>query len=236
VVTLDTELGTIKLELWPDLAPKTVENFVGLANGTKEWNDPATGESVAKPFYDGLTFHRVIDDFMIQGGCPKGDGTGGPGYTFEDECYGTGSALSGNFQSDQQAYDYALEVLVPYLRDASSTQDPEIATILQSCQDKNSMEPIMEHPVEWFMEKIGRVEPWLSKGDLKAPIQYGNICMANAGPNTNGSQFFIVTKKDGCDWLDGKHTVFGKVTEGLDIAHQIEQKGDGIKINKVIVD
>lgn len=146
---LKTTKGDIKLELWPEKAPVTVENFVGLASGTKEWNDPATGDKVKKPFYDGIIFHRVIDDFMIQTGCPLGSGTGGPGYDFEDECF-----------------------------------DRE--------------------------------------GALKAKVEYGSIAMANAGPGTNGSQFFIVTRKSGCDWLNGKHTVFGKVTEGMEVAHEIE--------------
>jgi cyclophilin family peptidyl-prolyl cis-trans isomerase len=124
--TLHTSEGDIGLELYPGEAPKTVENFTKL---------------VGEGFYDGLTFHRVIPDFMIQGGCPKGDGTGGPGYQFEDE--------------------------------------------------------INEH-------KVTR----------------GALAMANAGPNTNGSQFFIVTADD-CSWLDGKHTVFGRVVAGQDVADRI---------------
>jgi peptidyl-prolyl cis-trans isomerase B (cyclophilin B) len=126
--TLHTNEGTIELALAPEDAPKTVENFTRLA-----------GEG----FYDGLTFHRVIPDFMIQGGCPKGDGTGGPGYKFEDEA-----------------------------------------------------------------------------NDLH--VQRGAIAMANSGPNTNGSQFFIVTA-EACPWLDGKHTVFGHVVGGQDVVDRISQ-------------
>ena len=125
--TLHTSEGPVELELYPGEAPKTVENFTKLASDG---------------YYDGLSFHRVIPDFMIQGGCPTGDGTGGPGYTFEDE--------------------------------------------------------FNEH-------KIAR----------------GALAMANAGPNTNGSQFFIVTA-DACPWLDGKHTVFGRVTEGMETVDSIE--------------
>jgi peptidyl-prolyl cis-trans isomerase B (cyclophilin B) len=124
---LNTTQGTIALELFDDDAPKTVENFRKLA-----------GEN----FYDGVIFHRVIPDFMIQGGCPEGTGTGGPGYTFEDE--------------------------------------------------------FNDH-------KVVR----------------GALAMANAGPNTNGSQFFIVTIA-AAPWLDGKHTVFGQVTEGMESVDQIE--------------
>ncbi|MBV7411217.1 peptidylprolyl isomerase [Dermabacteraceae bacterium TAE3-ERU27] len=83
--TLHTSAGDIRMELFPEHAPKTVANFAGLATGEKEFTDPATGEKTSRPFYDGLVFHRVIDGFMIQGGCPLGTGTGGPGYTFDDE-------------------------------------------------------------------------------------------------------------------------------------------------------
>jgi cyclophilin family peptidyl-prolyl cis-trans isomerase len=125
--TLYTSEGTIEIELFPEDAPKTVENFTTLA---------------ADGFYDGLIFHRVIPDFMIQGGCPQGTGTGGPGYQFEDE--------------------------------------------------------FNDHKV------------------VK-----GALAMANAGPNTNGSQFFIVTA-DATPWLDGKHTVFGQVTAGQDVVDRIQ--------------
>ncbi|HTA35891.1 MAG TPA: peptidylprolyl isomerase [Solirubrobacteraceae bacterium] len=125
--TMQTTEGPIVFELFDDDAPKTVENFRKLA-----------GDG----FYDGLTFHRVIKDFMIQGGCPLGTGTGGPGYTFEDE--------------------------------------------------------FNEH-------KVVR----------------GALAMANAGPNTNGSQFFIVTTA-AAPWLDGKHTVFGQVTDGIDVVDKLE--------------
>ena len=122
-----TNHGAITIELHAEDAPKTVENFTRLASDG---------------FYDGLTFHRIIPDFMIQGGCPKGDGTGGPGYSFDDEQNG---------------------------------------------------------------HKVVR----------------GALAMANAGPNTNGSQFFIVTA-DACPWLDGKHTVFGQVTAGMEAVQAIE--------------
>jgi len=85
--TLHTNHGDIRLELFENHAPKTVANFVGLAEGTKEWQDPVSGESKTEPFYDGLTFHRIIPNFMIQGGCPRGDGRGGPGFQFDDEIH-----------------------------------------------------------------------------------------------------------------------------------------------------
>ncbi|WP_432545602.1 peptidylprolyl isomerase [Kineococcus sp. SYSU DK004] len=85
--TLHTNHGDIRLELFENHAPKTVANFVGLAEGTKEWQDPVSGDTRTDPFYDGLTFHRIIDGFMVQGGCPRGDGRGGPGYQFDDEIH-----------------------------------------------------------------------------------------------------------------------------------------------------
>jgi peptidyl-prolyl cis-trans isomerase A (cyclophilin A) len=156
--TFATSLGDIVVRLMPDRAPKTVENFVALAEGTKEWSDPRSGQKVKRPLYDGTVFHRVIPDFMIQGGDPLGNGTGGPGYRFADEI-----------------------------------------------------------------------------GPANRFDRPGLLAMANAGPNTNGSQFFIVTKKAGCDWLNGKHTVFGTVVKGMDVAHAIEKKGNGVKILSVSI-
>jgi cyclophilin family peptidyl-prolyl cis-trans isomerase len=141
---LHTSEGDVGLELFPDDAPKTVENFTNLA-----------GEG----FYDGIAFHRVIPDFMIQGGCPRGDGTGGPGYEFEDE--------------------------------------------------------FNQHRV------------------VK-----GALAMANAGPNTNGSQFFIVTA-DETPWLDGKHTVFGRVASGQDVVDRIslvERDGRDRPLEPVLIE
>jgi cyclophilin family peptidyl-prolyl cis-trans isomerase len=126
--TIRTNHGDIALDLYPEDAPKTVDNFTKLARDG---------------FYDGIIFHRVIPDFMIQGGDPTGTGSGGPGYSFEDE--------------------------------------------------------FNQHKVE-----------------------RGALAMANAGPNTNGSQFFVVTA-DSCPWLDGKHTVFGKVTDGMDVVDAISE-------------
>jgi peptidyl-prolyl cis-trans isomerase A (cyclophilin A) len=154
VVLMHTSMGDITLALDRSIAPVTVDNFVGLAMGTKEFTDPVTRSQTSRHFYDGLIFHRVIKDFMIQGGCPLGTGTGGPGFRFEDEC----------FDAD---------------------------------------------------------------GQLKATVDYGTICMANSGPNTNGSQFFIVSNRDGCSWLNGRHTVFGRVIDGMDVVHAIENVSKG---------
>jgi len=137
-----TSEGNFTVELFEKDAPKTVANVIGLAEGTKEWTDPKTGAAVKKPYYNGLIFHRVIPDFMIQGGDPLGTGTGGPGYTFADE-----------FQSGRK------------------------------------------------LDKAGI------------------LAMANRGPNTNGGQFFITLAPT--PWLNGKHTVFGEVTDGMDVIKKI---------------
>lgn len=134
VATLHTNLGDIRINLFGNHAPVTVENFIGLATGTKEWTHPNTGEKQSVPLYDGVIFHRIIKDFMIQGGDPLGMGFGGPGYQFNDEIH------------------------------------PELAF----------------------------TKPFL-------------LAMANAGPGTNGSQFFITTVPTG--WLQGRHTIFGEVAD-----------------------
>jgi peptidyl-prolyl cis-trans isomerase A (cyclophilin A) len=140
--TLKTGMGDIVIQLFENKAPKTVANFVELATGSKEWTDPKTNEKVKRPLYNGTVFHRVIPGFMIQGGDPLGNGTGGPGYRFEDEF----------------------------------------------------------HP------------------DLKHS-KSGILSMANAGPNTNGSQFFITHKAT--PWLDGRHSVFGEVVKGQNVVDAI---------------
>jgi peptidyl-prolyl cis-trans isomerase A (cyclophilin A) len=146
--TLQTNAGPVVIRLFPDHAPKTVRNFVELAEGGKEWTDPRTGRATTDKLYDGSVFHRVIPNFMIQGGDPLGSGRGGPGYQFGDEI----------------------------------------------------------HP------------------DLRFDRPY-LLAMANAGPGTNGSQFFITTAAT--PWLNGKHTIFGEVIEGADVVDRISQAKTG---------
>jgi len=146
--TFETSMGSFTVRLLPDHAPKTVDNFVSLATGEKEWTDPRDGRSTHEPLYDGTVFHRVIRDFMIQGGDPRGTGTGGPGYTFEDE-------VSGG--------------------------------------------PSFDRP--------------------------GLLAMANAGPDTNGSQFFVTVAPT--PWLTGKHTIFGEVVDGYDVVERISATSTG---------
>jgi len=232
VVVMKTELGDMRIELWPHIAPNTVDNFVGLATGTKEWLDPKSNTPVKRPFYDGLTFHRVIDDFMIQGGCPLGTGSGGPGYAFPDETHEQSNVLSGHISDEHMAEQVFMKILQPYF-DATPEPDAELLRIAEACYEQQSGRPLMVNDVEFYMEKTGTTTPVYADGRIKARVAYATICMANAGPNTNGSQFFIVTKKEGCDWLDGKHTVFGKVISGMDVAHEIEKRGNGMKIHSV---
>lgn len=211
-VTITTNQGTIELEMWPNMAPKTVANFIKLSN---------------ESFYDNTYFHRVIPDFMIQGGDPNtkdstrtNDGQGGPGYKFEDECYAEGGVpITGQISTDEMAFKVWSEVIMPYMQN-TETPNPVIKAVVDSVQSLQSGAPIMEHTVEFFTDATGS-GPLMEK-TLKHSVDYGTICMANSGPNTNGSQFFIVTKKDGAAWLNGKHTVFGKVTKGMDIVHKIE--------------
>src|SRR5712664_1509007 len=153
----ETSQGNIVVRLLESEAPKTVANFIGLAEGTKEFTNEKTGKKEKRPFYDGLIFHRVIPDFMIQGGCPHGSGMGGPGYKFADEFH-------------------------PSLRHSKP----------------------------------------------------GKLSMANSGPNTNGSQFFITVAPT--PHLDNRHTIFGEVVEGQDIANKIsETSRDGMDRPRVPV-
>ena len=140
---IHTTAGKIEVKLFPEKAPLTVENFAGLSNGKKEWTDPKSGKKVkGKPLYNGTIFHRVIPNFMIQGGDPEGTGRGGPGYQFADEF------------SDSDSFD-----------------------------------------------------------------KPGVLAMANAGPGTNGSQFFITVAPT--PWLKGRHTIFGEVTKGMEVVEKI---------------
>jgi peptidyl-prolyl cis-trans isomerase A (cyclophilin A) len=155
--TFQTSAGDIVVKLLPEKAPRTVENFLGLAEGTREWSDPRSGQKVKTPLYDGTVFHRVIPDFMIQGGDPLGTGTGGPGYKFGDEI------------------------------------GPD--------------------------NKFDRP---------------GLLAMANAGPNTNGSQFFITEVPT--PHLNRGHTIFGEVVKGGDLVPKIARMGNGkVKLVKVVV-
>lgn len=210
---IETNYGNIELELWPEMAPKTVDNFIKLSK---------------EGFYDGTYFHRVIPDFMIQGGDPNtkdkdraNDGQGGPGYQFEDECYMIGEEIKGTINDEDAAMQVWTQLIVPYL-EGEENPNQELLNIAQEVIEKQSPEAMYGKTIEWYQEVTGINTP-VHKQILKSPVLYSYICMANAGPNTNGSQFFIVTKKEGASWLNGRHTVFGKVAKGMDVVHTIEK-------------
>lgn len=222
---MKTSMGTMIFKLYEDKTPITVENFAGLASGTKEWLDPKSGQKVKKPFYNGLIFHRVIKDFMIQGGCPLGNGTGGPGYAFQDECYEYGDELTGNVEDEQTALLVWTQLIVPYMQEMNrSGKQPNktIVDLVQSVQKANSGAPLIGKSIKQLQSDTGRKQAIKQIKGIVKNVDYGTICMANSGPDSNGSQFFIVTKKDGTPWLNGKHTVFGETVKGMDVALKIQ--------------
>ncbi len=234
---MDTSMGKMIIELFENDAPNTVNNFVGLAEGTKEWLDMKTGKKVKKPFYNGLIFHRVIKDFMIQGGDPHGSGMGGPGYTFADECFENGAEIKGEIKDEADAYVVWSKIIVPYIRKNSGTSPSKyIDKIFKQVTNDRNGKALIGKSVSKIKKETGTDIKIFKRGKLKHHIKYGNICMANAGPDTNGSQFFIVTKKDGTPWLDGRHTVFGRVIEGMEVAHKIENVETDKRSNKPIKD
>ena len=223
VVTMKTSQGNVRLELWPDTAPETVKNFLDLAEGRKAFKDPKSGKEVTKPFYDGLTFHRVIKDFMIQGGCPLGTGTGGPGFQFKDEINAVGLGLK-DLQAIKEGQthpwllirtqeDFQRNVLGPVLQKMGIKTEEEFKEKMEEIQNTVnalSLLDIYTNQGYVFDEKL----------PPKKPLR-GVIAMANSGPNTNGSQFFINVVDT--PHLTGKHTVFGKVIEGMDVVDKISQ-------------
>lgn len=223
-VVISTSQGDIEAELFSDQAPETVANFLGLAEGTKEFTDPKSGEKVKRPFYDGLVFHRVIKNFMLQGGCPLGTGTGDPGYKFKDEISATSlgldkekaveltgqpnPALGIRSQADAQRM-----LLGPVFRKLNINSQADL--------DQKKKE------VQEALDKLTVAEVFEAQGYkydntlTSTPPVRGVLAMANSGPGTNGSQFFI--NQVDTPWLRGKHTVFGKVTKGMDIVDKIAE-------------
>lgn len=226
VAIIKTNHGEIAVELFSKSAPETVKNFIGLAEGTKEFTDPSSGEKVKKPFFDGLIFHRVINNFMIQGGCPLGNGMGDPGYKFNDEINADSLGL------DKEKVLTAQGQIHENLRIYPPQQLQQI--IAQPIFKKlgiNSQETFQAKQKE-FQEEVKKTVETLTlkklyqdmgyKFDDKLtsfPMKKGFLAMANSGPNTNGSQFYINLKDN--NYLDGKHTVFGKVIEGMDVVEKI---------------
>lgn len=229
---IQTNLGSIEVELFQNDAPETVANFIGLAEGTKEFEDAATGKKVKRPFYDGLIFHRVIKDFMIQGGCPLGSGKGGPGYKFADEIDAKALGLDKLKATDpkngphpflmiRSQEDFRRKVRTPLFQKMNIKSQKELDKRRDEFETRLSTLTIKE-----VYENMGYA--YTEKGSPHSPLR-GSLAMANAGPNTNGSQFFI--NMVDTDWLTGKHTVFGRVVEGMDVVDKIGavQVGSGGK-------
>ncbi len=222
---ITTNMGDITVELFADVSPKTVANFIGLAEGTKPFKDPKTGEEVMRPYYNGLIFHRVIKNFMIQGGDILGTGTGGPGYTFEDEIDGAGlglniiSAMDAKRGQNQwhpwlmisNQRDFHQRVLMPLLGKMGISTQEQLNARAEEVNQRLRILTLME-----AYENMGY--RYTAKGSPHKPVR-GVLAMANSGPNTNGSQFFI--NMVDTDWLTGKHTVFGKVIGGMDVVDAI---------------
>ncbi len=222
VVMMKTSMGDITIELFEDAAPETVKNFIGLAQGEKEFTDAITGKKVKKNFYDGLKFHRVIKDFMIQGGCPLGNGQGNPGYRFKDEINADILGLSKLKAFDKKTgphsslgirsqADYFRIIIGPLCKKLGILSNEEF----QKREDEFN-EKLFSMSLKEAYENTG----YIYSKDLKSvkPLK-GYLAMANSGPSTNGSQFFI--NLIDTPWLTGKHTVFGKVIKGMDIIEKI---------------
>ncbi len=222
IYVIQTTLGDIEVELFQSETSKTVANFIGLAEGTKEFEDSKTGKKVKRPYYNGLIIHRVIQNFMIQGGCPLGDGRGGPGYTFADEIDATALDLDKikafdpkkgphRFLMIRSQEEFQRNILMPLFRAMNIKSQEELD------QRKKEFEARLDKlTLKEAYENLGYV--YSENGSEHPPVR-GSLAMANAGPNTNGSQFFINLADT--DWLAGKHTVFGKVVEGMDVVDKI---------------
>lgn len=213
-VILQTNMGNITLELYPKIAPKTVTNFVELAEGKKAFIDPNSGKEIKRPYYDGLVFHRVIDGFMIQGGDILGNGSGGPGYKFEDEISAKVLGLDKIPASSSQMY----------MREVQQYVFKKLNIQSQEELDKR-IEEVKQELAKAMQEGVSVAEVLQASGyhfqnDLQSmPVKKYTIAMANSGPNTNGSQFFINLNDN--EYLNGKHTVFGKVIDGFEIVDKI---------------
>lgn len=227
IVTMVTSHGDITIELFEKSAPETVQNFIGLSEGTKEFTDN-TGAKVKKPFYDGLTFQRVIDGFMIQGGCPLGTGKGGPGYKFKDEINANSLGIEKLkvFDETNNLHEY-LQVY-PQQQIQQMLMKPIFEKLgIASQEDLDAKQNELNAELEKSMKTMTLKDLYEGAGyqyDEKLtsfPLKTGYLAMANSGPNTNGSQFYINLKDN--HYLDGKHTVFGKVIEGMDVVEKISK-------------
>lgn len=222
---IQTTQGDLVLELYDGAAPKTVQNFIDLAQGEKEFRTEKGTEK--RPFYDGLKFHRVIENFMAQGGCPRGDGTGGPGFQFEDEINGKALGLDKLKIKDAPAYQAQLQRAVLSEFNIKSRQEFEE----KRTEVEKAYQEAMELPV---LEVLYRVGYRFNEVVPSKKATRGALAMANSGPNTNGSQFFI--NQVDTPHLDGIHTVFGFLITGYDVLDRIIEKGNlQTTIRKVLI-
>ena len=222
VVLMKTSMGDVTLELFTKEAPKTVQNFLDLAEGKKEFKDTKTGEMVKRPFFDGLVFHRIIDNFMIQGGCPQGSGMGGPGYSFEDEINADALGLDKMKVVDEKGApnrwlmvrsqkDFQRVIIGPLCQKMGIKSQEDF-----EARQKELQENVNKMTIKEAYENMGY--KYDSSRPAHKPLK-GVLAMANSGPNTNGSQFFINLVDT--PWLTGKHTVFGKVIKGMDVVEKM---------------
>ncbi|MBA3698847.1 MAG: peptidylprolyl isomerase [Planctomycetes bacterium] len=223
-VVITTSLGTIVAELFDDEAPVTVATFLALAEGEKVFTDPTTNMEAKRPFYDGLIFHRVIKGFMIQGGCPLGQGNSGPGFKFKDEINAKSlgldkeMAMLGDDLHPQCQYmqrDFMRVVLRPKM-EAMGITDTSTMEQKQKAFD-SVLKEARSLSLQDFYEKLGYVYDATLPPSHK-PLR-GVLAMANSGPGTNGSQFFI--NLGDTPHLAGKHTVFGKIVVGMETVDTI---------------
>ncbi len=224
VAIVKTNNGDIHLKLFPKEAPKTVANFIGLAEGTKEFTDSKTGRKVKRPYYDGLIFHRILKGFMIQGGDPEGSGRGGPGYAFEDEINATrlgldklmafeaGGQLHLYLQMVVRSQDDLYRLIISPLFSRMGIRSQEDLDKRRDEVQKNMKALTLKKAYENMGYRYSESRP-------SRPPTKSVIAMANAGPNTNGSQFFI--NLGDTPHLAGKHTVFGKVVKGVEVVEKI---------------
>ena len=223
-VDLHTSKGVIRCELFAAEAPETVANFIGLAEGTKPWTDPKTNAQQTRPFYDGLVFHRVIKGFMIQGGCPLGQGTSGPGYQFRDEINASALGLDKELVVGEKELHPWCGYMMPQFRQVMLFPRMKAHGITEKStrEDQLKVIPLVQAELKTatlkdFYEALGyRYDPKLP-GSHK-PVK-GSLAMANSGPGTNGSQFFI--NLGDTPHLAGKHTVFGQVIDGQAVVDAI---------------
>jgi len=243
VAVIKTNHGEIEVELFADQAPKTVANFLDLAEGRKAFKDSKSRETVKRPFYDGLTFHRVIKGFMLQGGCPQGNGRGSPGYSFKDEINGKSLGLDtllafkggrpNGMLSIRSQRDFQQKLLGPLIKKLGIKDKEALAARQQEVQKKLETLTVLE-----AYENLGyQYDDTLTSSHPKR----GVLAMANSGPNTNGCQFFINLVDT--DHLTCKHTVFGRVIKGMDVIDKIgvtavgagDKPADDVKIISVRV-